>query len=139
MEATGEAERADPGSDTYRKPIRSLVVIPPAKQESIQSTPIIDFTGNADRYHLCDIKQKPMSLTGVKQWTLKSPEGEIIIVENLSRWLENNIEQFGGAGAEDAERAYKKFREIARLMRHGSTRRKSYHGWRLVKLPETVR
>lgn len=74
-------------------------------------------------------------ITASKTWVLISPSGEHIEVQNLSSWLAENIMLFGYDDPSNSVVVSKRFRELARFMRKGSSRRTTYKGWKLAKLP----
>lgn len=70
-----------------------------------------------------------------KTWTLRSPDGNIVIVKNMVTWIRAHPEYFG-AGKKAVHRAYETFKKIAGAMKNGNRRWVSCKGWTLVKLPD---
>lgn len=106
-------------------------------RESRSLTGTKSASGNSVALAKVPITPKTKSTSGrsLKIWTLITPEGEDVVVENLSHWIGENYRLFGYETDDAVEYIYKNFREIARHMKKGDARRSSYKGWRLKGLP----
>lgn len=79
------------------------------------------------------VEQRPREKlsSSARTWTLISPDGEIVQVYNLQKWVRENALLFGGKDEKKIKLVCNKFHDVARSMRTGSTRNLSYKGWRV--------
>lgn len=87
------------------------------------------------RWFLLYTEHPNKSRTVPRIWTLKSPDGQLVIVKNMVTWIRAHPEYFG-SDDRSVRRTYIAFKRIAHCMRLGSSRRISCKGWTIARLPE---
>lgn len=136
MERTGQIKRNSSGN--YELPKKQTQInIPNYVPQTINILCAYNATFALDpiRWFLLYTEHPNKSRTIPRTWTLKSPDGQLVIVKNMVTWIRAHPEYFG-SDDRSVRRTYIAFKRIAHCMRLGSSRRISCKGWTIARLPE---